>query len=124
MWDSVPVRTAILQTQKAKSLETFLQDAGSGMSPTSRNMSKRGKPGSSPAYVAERLDPEQIRMERIMLGLRTASGVPQTYLRRQCDGRVLDEALCRGNLVTLKDGLVRIPEERFFISDSIISFII
>jgi oxygen-independent coproporphyrinogen-3 oxidase len=72
----------------------------------------------------ERLDPEQIRMERIMLGLRTASGVPQTYLRRQCDGRVLDEALCRGNLVTLKDGLVRIPEERFFISDSIISFII
>ena len=72
----------------------------------------------------ETLVPEQIVLEKVMLGLRTAAGVPEDYLRTHCGGRALEEALRCGNLVVLDDGFVRIPEDRFFISDSIISSII
>jgi oxygen-independent coproporphyrinogen-3 oxidase len=73
---------------------------------------------------SEVLTPEQLVMEKVMLGLRTAKGVSEELLRANCDVAQVDEALKCGNLVVLPDGMVRIPEDRFFISDSIISSII
>ena len=72
----------------------------------------------------EELDQEQLVMERVMLGLRTADGVPEPYLRSTCDESLIDESLENGNLICLADGNIRIPENRFFISDNIISTII
>jgi oxygen-independent coproporphyrinogen-3 oxidase len=73
---------------------------------------------------SEVLTPEQLVMEKVMLGLRTAKGVSEELLRANCDVAQVDEALKCGNLVVLPYGMVRIPEDRFFISDSIISSII
>ena len=67
----------------------------------------------------ELLEPEQLVLERIMLGLRTAAGVGEDYLREHCDSEALDEAFRCGNIVRC-DGRIRIPEDRFFISDSIV----
>ena len=72
----------------------------------------------------ETLDLEQKKIEKIMLGLRTAAGVEEEFLRDSCTGAVLAEALANGNLEALGNGMVRIPEDRFFISDNIISSII
>ena len=73
---------------------------------------------------SEELTQEQLVMEKIMLGLRTAKGVPGEFLRTNCDVEQLDEALRCGNLLLLQNGSIRISENRFFISDSIISSII
>ena len=59
------------------------------------------------------LTSEQIRIARIMLGLRTAEGV-QRYLIPEGDLPLVD----------LGNGYWRIPESDFFISDSIISSLI
>lgn len=72
----------------------------------------------------ETLDEEQIAIEQIMLGLRTSSGLQEQVLRQCCDSHTLERALATGDLVSLPDGAVRIPESRFFISDNIISSII
>ena len=72
----------------------------------------------------EELTGEQLVMERVMLGLRTSGGLDEEFLRNNCDDMPLEEALRCGNLVLEKDGRIRIPENRFFISDSIISSII
>ena len=72
----------------------------------------------------EILTPEQMSLERIMLALRTADGIDETYLHEHCDPSALSRALSCGNLVRISDGRVRIPENRFFISDNIISDII
>ena len=72
----------------------------------------------------ETLDLEQKKIEKIMLGLRTAAGVEEEFLRDSCAGTVLAEALANGNLEVVGNGMVRIPEDRFFISDNIISSII
>ena len=63
-------------------------------------------------------------MEKIMLGLRTSSGVEETYLMRNGAADAIVEAIRNGLLVRLPDGHLRIPEDRFFISDSIISEIV
>ena len=63
-------------------------------------------------------------MERIMLGLRTSAGLPEAYVREHCDSIQVDEALKCGNLELETGGMIRIPENRFFISDNIISSII
>jgi oxygen-independent coproporphyrinogen-3 oxidase len=72
----------------------------------------------------EELDEEQLDMESIMLALRTSEGISGTYLREHCDRPALERAFSCGDLQTLPSGKVRIPEERFFISDAIISEII
>ena len=59
-----------------------------------------------------------------MLALRTADGIPETYLHEHCDHDELSRAFAAGSLVRLPDGNVRIPEDRFFVSDSIISDVI
>ena len=75
-------------------------------------------------YGSEILDQEQIAMEKIMLGLRTSAGVDESYLLEKGVAGAVKEAIKNGLLVRLPDGHLRIPEDRFFISDSIISEIV
>ena len=81
---------------------------------------------------SETLDEEQLVMERLMLGLRTSSGLPESFLREYCDPEALSQAIATGHLVPADDELIssdsamrephlRIPERHFFISDSIIA---
>lgn len=70
---------------------------------------------------SETLTPDQLVLERIMLGLRTSEGVPESYLQTHCTRSSIMSAMDSGNLVRLSDGNLRIPESGFFISDSIIS---
>ena len=72
----------------------------------------------------ETLDRGQLVMERIMLGLRTSEGISEAFLRENCDLPALDLALCSGDLERMENGNVRIQENRFFVSDAIISEII
>ena len=72
----------------------------------------------------ELLDNNQLVMEKVMLGLRTSSGVSEDFLRANCSADAVDEALGCGNLVKISGNRVRIPENRFFISDNIISEIV
>ena len=59
-----------------------------------------------------------------MLGLRTADGLPEEWLRVHCDPVLLDGLLAEGALVRIPCPAgrehLRIPEERFFVSDDII----
>ena len=68
----------------------------------------------------ETLDADQLTLERIMLGLRTSNGLPESYLRANCAPSALSRALAAGHLVSIGPNL-RIPESNFFISDSIIA---
>ena len=79
-----------------------------------------------PASVREfeSLDEEQMVLEKIMLALRTSRGIPASYLKEHCDPECLSHALDSGNIVHAESGNMRIPENRFFISDSIISDIV
>lgn len=81
---------------------------------------------ASPASVREGevLDGEQLDMERIMLALRTSEGIEASFLSDRCGVARLSHALDTGDLVVLGNGNIRIPEDRFFVSDAIISEII
>ena len=72
----------------------------------------------------ETLTREQVVLERIMLALRTSEGISESYLREHCSAHELSHAVACDNLVFKGNGMVRIPEDKFFISDSIISDII
>ena len=72
----------------------------------------------------EELTEDQVVLERIMLALRTSEGTRGTYLCEHCDPQGLERAFAAGSLIKSDDGRVRIPEDRFFISDSIITDII
>ena len=82
---------------------------------------KAGQTGDfSVVRDGEVLDDGQLALEKVMLGLRTSAGLPETVLRECCSAGAVDGALASGDLVTGGDGHLRIPEDRFFISDSII----
>ncbi len=71
--------------------------------------------------ASETLSPQEEREERIMLGLRTAEGIPEAL----CDPQTTERLVREGALVRIGDGArVRIPEERFFVSDAIIEELI
>ena len=71
----------------------------------------------------ETLDLGQLTLECIMLGLRTSTGLPESYLRANCNQSALKRALSLGHLVPSGTNL-RIPESNFFISDTIISSLV
>ena len=84
---------------------------------------------------SETLDEEQLVMERLMLGLRTSAGLPESFLREHCDPEELSQAIATGHLVPADDELIssdsamrephlRIPERHFFISDAIIAALV
>ena len=81
---------------------------------------------TDPASVqeSETLDEEQLVLEKIMLALRTDEGIAASFLEEHCDPHSLQRALEAGNLIRTTSGMYRIPEERFFVSDSVITSII
>ena len=81
---------------------------------------------ADPASVREyeTLNEEQLVIEKIMLALRTDEGISASFLEEHCDPASLARALNSGSLVYMDNGNVRIPENRFFISDGIISEIV
>ena len=70
---------------------------------------------------SEILDDEQIALEKVMLALRTSEGISESYLMANCQASAVEAALAEGNLVRTSDSRIRIPENRFFISDAVIS---
>ena len=75
-------------------------------------------PGLSDSH-SETLSEEEIREETIFLGLRTARGIPEGL----CDPEKAAAALADGRLVRTGDRL-RIPEDRWFVSDDILTDLI
>ena len=81
------------------------------------------------AYIAdplsvqesEILDDEQLILEKIMLALRTSDGIDAAFLEEHCDAEALARAIEGASLVRSKDGRIRIPENRFFVSDNIMA---
>lgn len=67
----------------------------------------------------ETLSPEDIRVERIMLSLRTDKGLKATELYSLTDSTVVDALLSEGALER-QGGSIRIPESRLFTSDEIV----
>lgn len=67
----------------------------------------------------ETLSPEDIRVERIMLSLRTDKGLETTELYSLADRAVIETLLNEGAL-ELHGTRIRIPEDRLFTSDEII----
>ncbi len=68
---------------------------------------------------SETLSPEDIRVERIMLSLRTDKGLKATELCSLTDRAAVEALLNEGALETIGRD-IRIPEDRLFISDEII----
>ena len=66
----------------------------------------------------ETLTEAEAREEAIMLGLRTAAGIPAALLAAS---PAAERLLAEGALVRLPGGRLRIPESHFFVSDDIIS---
>lgn len=67
----------------------------------------------------ETLSDEDIRVETIMLGLRTAAGLPEGILRSLVAPDAFARLVSNGQLV-LEGKNLRIPESRFFVADEII----
>ena len=72
---------------------------------------------------SEILSPEDAILERIMLSLRTSEGEDAAFLHENCRKDALGRLLGQGALVVSGDR-IRIPEERFFVSDEIIKEIV
>ena len=67
----------------------------------------------------EIISPENSKIERIMLSLRTSDGEDAAFLHKACREDVLARLVSEGALVE-KGGRIRIPEDHFFVSDEII----
>lgn len=87
----------------------------------SQELPHRSPDGSPATYsrTSETLSPEDIRVERIMLSLRTDKGLEAAELYSLADRAVINSLLSEGALEK-QGGSIRIPESRFFTSDEII----
>ncbi len=87
----------------------------------SQELPHRSPDGSSATYsrTSETLSPEDIRVERIMLSLRTDKGLEAAELYSLADRAVINSLLSEGALEKQGDS-IRIPEDRLFTSDEII----
>ena len=72
----------------------------------------------------EVLTDEDIRVELIMLGLRTSRGIKEEYLRANCDKDALQTLVSKKVLVPSEEGRLRIGEDYFFVLDSILAELI
>ncbi|MCR4565923.1 MAG: coproporphyrinogen III oxidase family protein [Bacteroidales bacterium] len=80
------------------------------------------KNSSRPEPCFEFLTPEQRAMERVMLALRTADGIPEVEIRRLCSDDRVDALLRQTYLEKSRiNANLRIPEQHGFISDTIIA---
>lgn len=88
---------------------------------TSRQTSSRNPSGKLATYsrTSETLSPEDIRVERIMLSLRTDKGLKAAELYSLADRAVINSLLSEGALEK-QGGSIRIPESRLFTSDEIL----
>lgn len=88
---------------------------------TSCQTSSRNPSGKLATYSRnfETLSPEDIRVERIMLSLRTDKGLEATELYSLADRAVINSLLSEGALEK-QGGSICIPESRLFTSDEII----
>ena len=68
----------------------------------------------------EFLTGEDMRVERLMLALRTDAGLPGEEMERLADAGAVSRLLSEGALAETPDGRIRIPEDHFFVSDEII----
>ena len=96
-----------------------ISSCNSGLS--SRQTSSRNPSGKLATYsrTSETLSPEDIRVERIMLSLRTDKGLETTELYSLTDRAVIDALLDEGALESHGDS-IRIPEDHLFTSDEIL----
>lgn len=87
----------------------------------SQELPHRSPDGSSATYsrTSETLSPEDIRVERIMLSLRTDKGLEAAELYSLA-GRTLINSLLSEGALEKQGGSIRIPESRLFTSDEII----
>ena len=87
----------------------------------SQELPHRSTDGSPATYsrTSETLSPEDIRVERIMLSLRTDKGLKAAELYSLADRAVINSLLSEGALEK-QGGSIRIPESRLFTSDEII----
>lgn len=87
----------------------------------SQELPHRSTDGSPATYsrTSETLSPEDIRVERIMLSLRTDKGLEAAELYSLTDCAVINSLLSEGALEK-QGGSIRIPESRLFTSDEII----
>lgn len=88
---------------------------------TSCQTSSRNPSGKLATYSRnfETLSPEDIRVERIMLSLRTDKGLEATELYSLTDSTVVDALLSEGALER-QGASIRIPEDHLFTSDEIV----
>lgn len=96
-----------------------ISSCNSGLS--SRQTSSRNPSGKLATYSRnfETLSPEDIRVERIMLSLRTDKGLKATELYSLTDSTVVDALLSEGALER-QGASIRIPEDHLFTSDEIL----
>ena len=80
--------------------------------------------GKTYSREMEVLSDEDIRVERIMLGLRTSAGLPADELSLLAGKDAMEKQVSAGCLAIGPDGMARIPEERFFVSDEIIGSLV
>lgn len=87
----------------------------------SQELPHRSTDGFPATYsrTSETLSPEDIRVERIMLSLRTDKGLEAAELYSLADRAVINSLLSEGALEK-QGGSIRIPESRLFTSDEII----
>lgn len=87
----------------------------------SQELPHRSTDGSPATYsrTSETLSPEDIRVEMIMLSLRTDKGLEAAELYSLADRAVINSLLSEGALEK-QGGSIRIPESRLFTSDEII----
>ncbi len=87
----------------------------------SQELPHRSPDGSPATYsrTSETLSPEDIRVERIMLSLRTDKGLEAAELYSLADRAVINSLLSEGALEKHGDS-IRIPEDHLFTSDEIV----
>ena len=80
--------------------------------------------GKTYSREMEVLSDEDIRVERIMLGLRTSAGITADELSLLAGKDALEKQVAAGCLAIGPDGMARIPEERVVVSDEIIGSLV